>query len=197
MFIFLPQITDALSFFLIFSIIQEILVFGCLPEPNQRRGKNIQLENKSIDVFRNVFSFDLVKKDASLKPNFRIQKGKEIFGSLIVPRLNSNDVEISTLEFVARWSASFSSTPLWLYIKKDKLPTKNDFDKTGVSFTSRQFSRLRLYQPEAGSYFIMVEALKDITSLTFEAKLIAKNSSEYSEINRTSIQWPRKTVTIP
>ena len=67
-------------FFSFLAIIQEILVFGCLPEPNQRRGKNIQLENKSIDVFRNVFSFDLVKKDASLKPNFRIQKGKEIFG---------------------------------------------------------------------------------------------------------------------
>ena len=35
-----------------------------------------------------------------------------------------------TLEVLAYWSGEFSSTPLWLYIKRAGLPSTTDFDKT-------------------------------------------------------------------
>ena len=37
-----------------------------------------------------------------------------------------------TLEVLAHWSGQFSSTPLWLYIKRAGLPSTTDFDKTYV-----------------------------------------------------------------
>ena len=44
---------------------------------------------------------------------------------------------------------------------------------SGVSFTSRQFSRVRLHEAEpGGTYYVMVEAMQDIRNLTMEMKLI-------------------------
>ena len=44
---------------------------------------------------------------------------------------------------------------------------------SGVSFTSRQFSRIRIHEAEpGGNYFVMVEAMQNIRNLTLEMKLI-------------------------
>ena len=42
---------------------------------------------------------------------------------------------------------------------------------SGVSFTSRQFSRIRLHEA-GGIYFVMVEAMRDMQNLAMEMKYI-------------------------
>ena len=83
---------------------------------------------------------------------------------------------------------------------------------SGVSFTSRQFSRVRLHEAEpGGTYYIMVEAMQDIRNLTMEMKLIndkqeQENSRRIFDQNsnnqripkileesmRSSFSWPRR-----
>lgn len=110
-----------------------------------------------------------------------------------------SSTEIWTLEVLAHWSDYYPSTPLWLYIKRNGLPSTTDFDKTGVSFTSRQFSRIRIHEAEpGGNYFVMVEAMQNIRNLTLEMKLIDTSQQEVQiESMRSSFAWPRRQVTVP
>jgi len=78
----------------------------------------------------------------------------------------------------AHWSGHFTTTPLWLYIKRAGLPSTNDYDRTGVSFVSRQFSRVRVHDAEAGPYFIMVEALRDLRNVTLELNILGHQEEE-------------------
>jgi len=97
-----------------------------------------------------------------------------------------------TLEVLAYWSGEFSSTPLWLYIKRAGLPSTTDFDKTGVSFVSRKYSRIRVYEARPGPYFIMVEPLQDIRNVTIEVNVFAEE--KYVERTRSQ-SW--RTYSIP
>lgn len=120
---------------------------------------------------------------SSVRPNLYTTKGQILYGRLMVPW--SSD-ESWTLEVLAHWSGQFSSTPLWLYIKRAGLPSTTDFDKTGVSFVSRSYSRIRVYEARPGPYFVMLEALQDIRNVTLEVNVF----SEQPEVTRSQ-SWRR------
>jgi len=175
-------------------------VFGCVPglEPYKRQGRS-RILSKENDLRVNVdkiFSLNRQGETASVRPNFSTRSGQSIYGRLSVPW---SSTEFWTLEVLAHWSDYYPSTPLWLYIKKNGLPSTTDFDKTGVSFTSRQFSRIRLHEAEpGGNYFVMVEAMQNIRNLTLEMKLIDTTQQEVQiESMRSSFAWPRRQITVP
>jgi len=201
-----------LTVLLTLSVFAPILVFGCLPEPYRRQSRS-RIFNKDNDVTVNVekvFSLNRQGETVSIRPNLNARQGQSIYGRLSVPW--SSPSETWTLEVLAHWSDYYPSTPLWLYIKRNGLPTTTDFDKTGVSFTSRQFSRVRLHEAEpGGTYFVMVEAMQDIRNLTMEMKLINDQQEQENsrrifnqnsnnqripkileESMRSSFSWPRR-----
>ena len=62
---------------------------------------------------------------------------------------------------------------------------------SGVSFTSRQFSRIRLHEAEpGGNYFVMVEAMQNIRNLTLEIKLIGTTLKwrKFARFERTALR---------
>ena len=67
---------------------------------------------------------------------------------------------------------------------------------SGVSFVSRKYSRIRVYEARPGPYFIMVEPLQDIRNVTIEINVFAEE--KYVERTRSqswrtySIPWPIK-----
>jgi len=188
-------ISFPITLLLTLSIFAQILVFGCLPEPYKRQGRSrIFTKENDIEVNVNkVFSLNRHGETVSIRPNLSARSGQSIYGRLSVPWSSSSTW---TLEVLAHWSDYYPSTPLWLYIKKNGLPSTTDFDKTGVSFTSRQFSRIRLHKAEpGGTYFVMVEAMENIRNLTLEMKLIDTNQQE--ESMRSSFGWPRRQITVP
>lgn len=108
---------------------------------------------------------------SSVRPNLYASKGQILYGRLMVP-WSTKDSWI--MEVRAHWSQQFSSTPLWLYIKRAGLPSTTDFDKTGVSFVSRKYSRIRVYEAHPGPYFVMIEALQDIRNITLEVDIFSE-----------------------
>lgn len=194
-------ISFPITLLLTLSLFAQILVFGCLPdlEPyNGRQGRSRML-SKENDIRVNVnkvYSLNRQGETVSVRPNFSARSGQSIYGRLSVPW---SSTEIWTLEVLAHWSDYYPSTPLWLYIKRNGLPSTTNFDKTGVSFTSRQFSRIRIHEAEpGGNYFVMVEAMQNIRNLTLEMKLIDTSQQEVQiESMRSSFAWPRRQVTVP
>jgi len=177
-----------ITLLLTLSVFAQILVFGCFPDPSRRQSRSRILNNEN-DIRINVekiFSLNRDGETNSIRPNLSARQGQTIYGRLSVPWSSSADW---TLEVYAHWSGYYPSTPLWLYLKKNGLPSTTDFDKTGISFTSRQFSRVRLHEAEAGEYFVMVEAMQDIDNLTMEVKLI---NNQQDESMRSSFAWPRR-----
>lgn len=194
-------ISIPISLLLTLSLFAQILVFGCLPdlEPyngRQGRSKIFRKENDLRVNVDKVFQLNRQGETVSVRPNFSARSGQSIYGRLSVPW---SSTEFWTLEVLAHWSDYYPTTPLWLYIKKNGLPSTTDFDKTGVSFTSRQFSRIRIHEAEpGGNYFVMVEAMQNIRNLTLEMKLIDPTQQEVQiEKIRSSNAWPRRHISIP
>jgi len=181
----------SIKLLLTISVFAQILVFGCLPEPYRGRQSRSRIFNTDVIInVEKIFPLNRGNETISLTPNLSAEQGKPIYGRLIVPKSSKS----WTLEVLAHWSNHYPSTPLWLYIKKDRLPTTSDFDKTGVSFTSRQFSRIRVHEAEPGGvYFVMVEAMQDIDNLTMEMKLI---NNQPEESLRSNFAWPRR-ISVP
>ena len=63
---------------------------------------------------------------------------------------------------------------------------------SGVSFVSRKYSRIRVYEARPGPYFIMVEPLQDIRNVTIEINVFAEE--KYVERSRSQ-SW--RTYSIP
>lgn len=63
---------------------------------------------------------------------------------------------------------------------------------SGVSFVSRKYSRIRVYEARPGPYFIMVEPLQDIRNVTIEINVFAEE--KYVERTRSQ-SW--RTYSIP
>lgn len=165
---------------------------GCLPmEPYSRQSRANTLDSKPYTSVssRNTIVTLNEGELSSVRPNLYATKGQILYGRLMVPWSTE---ESWTLEVLAYWSGEFYSTPLWLYIKRAGLPSTTDFDKTGVSFVSRKYSRIRVYEARPGPYFVMVEALQDIRNVTLEVNVFGEE--KHKELTRSQ-SW--RTYSIP
>lgn len=162
---------------------------GCLPDSLQPYRRQSRARTFGNDVSKHIGKiFNLNQGEvAAVRPNLSARQGQTIYGRLTVPWSSE---EIWTLEVMAHWSGPFRSSPLWLYIKRNGLPSTSDFDKTGVSFVSRQYARIRIDEAQPGPYFVMVEALQDIRNVTLEVRIVG-NKEEESVRSRS---WPRFSV---
>jgi len=196
--------TNNLSLLAVLLIISSLawVSYGCFPEPYKRQSRARSFDvagggsrSSSINDIGRIFTLNSGEAATSVRPNLSAYQGQAIFGRLIVPWPTSA-AKIWTLEVLAYWSEHFNSAPLWLFIKKDGIPSTTDFDKSGISFTSRGFSRIRLHEAEPGSYFVMVEAMQDIRNLTMEVNLINTDSQAEESMRSSSSYWPRR-ISIP
>lgn len=101
--------------------------------------------------------------DALAVTRLRAFQGEFIYGRIEVPRSQSG----MTLTVTAVWETNAFTSPLWLYARKDDLPTESHYDKTGISFVSRKYARVRYEAASPGSYFVMVEAIDDVGDFSF------------------------------
>jgi len=164
---------------------------GCLPEPyrRQNRARSFSSTTRTNEIGK-IFTLNHGEVSA-VRPNLSTRRGQTIYGRLTVPWSSEQDW---TLEVMAHWTGPYRTSPLWLYIKRDGLPSTSDFDKTGVSFVSRQYARIRVDEAQPGPYFVMVEAMQDIRNVTLEVNIVGSNdrSSHQEESVRSSHKyWPR------
>jgi len=159
---------------------------GCLPEPYRRQNRSRSFSSTRTNEVGKIFTLNQGEVSA-VKPNLSTRRGQTIYGRLTVPWSSE---EIWTLEVMAHWTGPYRTSPLWLYIKRNGLPSTTDFDKTGVSFVSRQYARIRVDEAQPGPYFVMVEALQDIRNVTLEVKIVGNRQEE--SVRASS--WPRFSV---
>jgi len=101
--------------------------------------------------------------DALAVTRLRAFQGEFIYGRIEVPRSQSG----MTLTVTAAWETNAFTSPLWLYSRKDNLPTASHYDKTGISFVSRKYARVRYEDASPGTYFVMVESIDDVGDFSF------------------------------
>eukprot|EP00096_Caligus_rogercresseyi_P015972 TRINITY_DN8470_c0_g1_i1.p1 TRINITY_DN8470_c0_g1~~TRINITY_DN8470_c0_g1_i1.p1 ORF type:complete len:209 (+),score=7.73 TRINITY_DN8470_c0_g1_i1:208-834(+) len=105
----------------------------------------------------------------ALTSNIRASTDRGVYGRLEVPRRSYGHWRLTVSAF---WTGPHRSTPLWMYLKKNTIPTNKSFDKSSIAFVSRKFARIRMDRASPGSYFVLLEALVDLRNVTLGVTLI-------------------------
>ena len=76
----------------------------------------------------------------------------------------------SSTFFMHKYFEMFVNKTFKKYFKRNKFI----FFSSGVSFVSRKYSRIRVYEAHPGPYFVMIEALQDIRNITLEVDIFSE-----------------------
>eukprot|EP00090_Calanus_glacialis_P044888 TRINITY_DN8057_c0_g1_i5.p1 TRINITY_DN8057_c0_g1~~TRINITY_DN8057_c0_g1_i5.p1 ORF type:complete len:182 (+),score=25.65 TRINITY_DN8057_c0_g1_i5:115-660(+) len=90
-----------------------------------------------------------------------LKRGDVIYGRFTVPYSDVEEAAIVT----ATWSKDFTSTPVWIFLRKGRLPDGNSFDKSSVNYISRRSSIIQLSPASPGLYYLRIECLMPLTTL--------------------------------
>jgi hypothetical protein len=161
-------------YFLGFDIIH---VDGCLGGQGQQQEFNRNSrgpDDTSTTITTTRFHVIKLNTEDSVyasRSNIRAKQGDQIYARLFVPWYRDGTSDW-TLTLMASWTKRHYTTPLWLFIKKTGLPTTTNFDKTSISFISRKFSRIRIEGATPGQYYVMLEALTDLSNVTLTVSVM-------------------------
>lgn len=115
--------------------------------------------------------------DALAVTRLRAFQGEFIYGRIEVAHSQRG----MTLTVTAVWETNAFTSPLWLYSRKAYLPTSRRHDKTGVSFVSRKYARLRYDAASSGTYFVMVESIDDVGDFSFVVSIDREGGGEVGD----------------
>merc|ERR1712142_41597 len=90
-----------------------------------------------------------------------LNKGDVLYGRFTVPYKEEEEAVIVS----ATWSKDYRSTPVWMFLRKGRLPDGNSFDKSSVNYISRRSSVIQLSPASPGLYYLRIECLKPLSSL--------------------------------
>lgn len=153
---------------------------ACMSTSNQqaRRGKAIASDNSHHVGVVSAHKITRLQREEELfavTKNIRLYEGENFYGRLVMPWKSGE----WTLQLKAFWEEEVYSTPLWIYIKKDSLPSNSDFLKASISFISRGYARVREEAASPGPYFVMVEALRDMRNLTIVVEILPTHENRF------------------
>jgi len=97
----------------------------------------------------------------NLSEESSIKKGDIIYGRFMVP---SSDTEQAAL-VTASWPDNHQAAPVWIFLRKDRLPNKSSFDKSSVNYITRRSSMIQVSPASSGLYYLMIECVASISKL--------------------------------
>eukprot|EP00092_Neocalanus_flemingeri_P010671 GFUD01011495.1.p1 GENE.GFUD01011495.1~~GFUD01011495.1.p1 ORF type:complete len:183 (+),score=31.00 GFUD01011495.1:172-720(+) len=90
-----------------------------------------------------------------------LNKGDIVYGRFTVPYSEIEESAIVT----ATWSKDYNSTPVWIFLRKGRLPDGNTFDKSSVNYIRRKSSVIQLTPASPGLYYLRIECLMPLSQL--------------------------------
>jgi len=90
-----------------------------------------------------------------------LNKGDVLYGRFTVPYSEIEESAIVT----ATWSKDFSSTPVWMFLRKGRLPDGNSYDKSSVNYISKRSSVIQVTPASPGHYYLRIECLMPLNQL--------------------------------
>lgn len=98
------------------------------------------------------------------------EDGQPIYGRIIVPFAFG---EANTLTITAFWNGDYSTSPLWMFLKAGSgLPTRTNFDKQSISFTSRKYARIRKDFISPGEHTLLIAPLQNMDGITINISIL-------------------------
>ena len=65
---------------------------------------------------------------------------------------------------------------------------------SGVSFVSRKYSQIRVYEAHPGPYFVMIEALQDIRNITLEVDIFSEQPEKTRSRGHATPVWRQYSI---
>lgn len=152
----------------------EVFVLGCL----RGASSNIDRASKSLADHSSHSDYQVTElaKVRSLNradeivsfTNFRARQGTNYYGRIIVPW----EKEGWSITLRSMWDEKHFTTPMWVFVRRAGLPKKTHWDKTSISFISRQYSQIILDNIQAGAYWVLFEPLVPMLNVTVAISIL-------------------------
>jgi len=138
-------------------------VGGCVPTSSTagRQQRSHQLVQGRIYQFLTLD--DVARRRGRPSESFAITKGvyvtdrEPVYGRIDVPYETSGGGFVLTLgAHWKRYGGEKFNSPVWMYIRKNDLPSTSNWDRKSVSFVTRGYARIQVDTPTPGVYYVMI-----------------------------------------
>jgi len=163
----------SLSCLVIINLIPFGNVGGCVPTSSTSEGRHQRRSHQLVQgrIYQFLTLDDVARRRGKPSESFAITKGvyvtdrEPVYGRIDVPYETSGGGFVLTLgAHWKRYGGGKFNSPVWMYIRKNDLPSTSNWDKKSVSFVTRGYARIQVDTPTPGVYYVMIRTAASPTA---------------------------------